>query len=105
MSACDTGGGEVHSGEGVFGLRRGFSQAGAQNLLITLWPIGDVITVAIMADFYQRALGSGDAAAALAETQRDWLLKIRRESGRERGLTDAVRLAGGFILNGQGKIH
>jgi CHAT domain-containing protein len=105
MSACDTGSGEVHSGEGVFGLRRGFYQAGAQNLLITLWPIGDEKTVAIMADFYERALSRGDAAAALAETQRDWLIKIRRESPRERGLTDAVRLAGGFILNSQGKMH
>jgi CHAT domain-containing protein/tetratricopeptide (TPR) repeat protein len=105
MSACDTGSGEVHSGEGVFGLRRGFTQAGAQNLLITLWPIGDVTTVAIMADFYKRALAGGDAAVALADTQRDWLLKVRRESGPERGLTEAVRLAGGFILNGQGKMH
>lgn len=105
VSACDTGSGEVHTGEGVFGLRRGFFQAGAQNLLITLWPIGDATTVAIMADFYERALDRGDAGAALAETQLHWLTKIRRESPRERGLIDAVRFAGGFILNAQGKVQ
>jgi CHAT domain-containing protein len=33
LSAWDTG-----SGEGVMFLRRGFIQAGAQNLLMTLWP-------------------------------------------------------------------
>jgi CHAT domain-containing protein len=51
LSACDTGSGEARAGEGVLGLRRGFIQAGAQNLLMTLWPISDEITVQIMSDF------------------------------------------------------
>jgi len=34
------------------GLRRGFLQAGAQHLLMTLWPISDETTVQIMIDFY-----------------------------------------------------
>jgi CHAT domain-containing protein len=45
LSACDTGSGEARAGEGVMGLRRGFIQAGAQNLLMTLWPISDEVTV------------------------------------------------------------
>jgi CHAT domain-containing protein len=36
LSACDTGSGEARAGEGVMGLRRGFVEAGTQNLLITL---------------------------------------------------------------------
>ena len=55
LSACDTGGGEAKAGEGVMGLRRGFVQAGGQNLLMTLWPISDEITVQIMLDFYDAA--------------------------------------------------
>jgi CHAT domain-containing protein len=39
LSACDTGSGEARAGEGVMGLRRGFIEAGAQNLLMTLWPV------------------------------------------------------------------
>src|SRR5262249_49208403 len=52
LSACDTGTGEARAGEGVMGLRRGFIQAGAQNLLMTLWPLNDEITVEIMKEFY-----------------------------------------------------
>ena len=38
---------------------------------------------------------------ALAEVQRDWLVKVRKE----RGLTEAVRLAGPFIMTSQGPVQ
>jgi CHAT domain-containing protein/Tfp pilus assembly protein PilF len=99
LSACDTGAGEARAGEGVMGLRRGFIQAGAQNLLMTLWEISDETTVEIMKDFYARALKTGNAPQALADTQREWLVKLRKE----KGLAEAVTLAGPFIMNSQGK--
>jgi CHAT domain-containing protein len=99
LSACDTGAGEAKAGEGVMGLRRGFIQAGSQNLLMTLWPISDDITVQIMSDFYDAAFKSGDAPRSLAATQRDWLVRLRKE----KGLLAAVRLAGPFIMSSQGK--
>jgi tetratricopeptide (TPR) repeat protein len=98
LSACDTGSGEARAGEGVLGLRRGFIQAGAQNLLMTLWPISDEFTVQFMSDFYEAALKGGSAPLALAMAQRDWLLRIRKE----KGLAQAVNLAGPFIMNSQG---
>ena len=58
-----------------------FIQAGAQNLLMTLWPISDEVTVKIMSDFYEAAHNSGNAPEALAEVQREWLLKLRTEKG------------------------
>jgi CHAT domain-containing protein len=100
LSACDTGGGEARAGEGVMGLRRGFIQAGAQNLLMTLWPISDETTVQIMLDFYDGAFKSGNAPQALTDTQRNWLVKLRKEHG----LLEAVRLAGPFIMSSQGKL-
>jgi CHAT domain-containing protein len=60
LSACDTGSGLARAGEGVMGLRRGFIQAGAQNLLMTLWPISDEVTVEIMSDFYDAAHNTGN---------------------------------------------
>ena len=99
LSACDTGSGEARAGEGVMGLRRGFIQAGAQNLLMTLWPISDEVTVQIMSDFYDAAHNTGNAPEALAEVQRNWLVKLRTE----KGLAQAVNLAGPFIMSSQGK--
>jgi CHAT domain-containing protein len=99
LSACDTGSGEARAGEGVMGLRRGFVQAGAQNLLMTLWPISDEVTVQIMSAFYQAAHNTGKAPEALAEVQRNWLLKLRTE----KGLAQAVNLAGPFIMSSQGR--
>jgi CHAT domain-containing protein/tetratricopeptide (TPR) repeat protein len=98
LSACDTGLGEARAGEGVLGLRRGFIRAGAQNLLMTLWPINDQTTVEFMLDFYQRALATGDPPRALAEVQRDWLVKLCKESG----LLRAAEFAGPFIMTTQG---
>ncbi len=102
LSACDTGSGEARAGEGVMGLRRGFIQAGAQNLLMTLWPINDQATVKIMLDFYEAADKSHNAPQALAEVQRDALVELRSQHGREHSLLDAVRLAGSFIMTSQG---
>jgi CHAT domain-containing protein len=99
LSACDTGSGEARAGEGVMGLRRGFIQAGAQNLLVTLWPISDEVTVQIMSDFYEAAHKTGNAPEALAEVQRNWLVKLRTE----KGLMQAVNLAGPLIMSSQGK--
>jgi CHAT domain-containing protein len=99
LSACDTGSGETRSGEGVMGLRRGFVEAGAQNLLMTLWSISDEVTVGIMSDFYEAAHDTGNAPQALAEVQRKWLVKLRTE----KGLAQAVNLAGPFIMSSQGK--
>ncbi|PWT77762.1 MAG: kinesin [Acidobacteria bacterium] len=99
LSACETGSGEVRAGEGVMGLRRGFIQAGAQNLLMTLWPISDQTTVQIMLDFYDAADKTHNAPQALADVQREWLVKLRKE----RGLLDAIRLAGPFIMSSQGR--
>jgi CHAT domain-containing protein/Flp pilus assembly protein TadD len=99
LSACDTGSGQARAGEGVMGLRRGFIQAGAQNLLMTLWPISDEVTVQIMSDFYDAAHDSGNAPEALAKVQRKWLIKLRTE----KGLAQAVNLAGPFIMSSQGR--
>ncbi|HXJ74620.1 MAG TPA: CHAT domain-containing protein, partial [Candidatus Dormibacteraeota bacterium] len=99
LSACDTGAGEARAGEGVLGLRRGFVQAGAQNLLMTLWPIDDQQTTSFIPEFYARAHRTGSPSRALAEVQRAWLQRLRRE----KGVAEACRVAGPFILSFQGR--
>jgi CHAT domain-containing protein len=64
LSACDTGVGEIRNQEGVYGLRRAFVLAGAETLVMSLWPVSDYIARDAMVGYYTRlrtGLGRGDA--------------------------------------------
>ncbi len=69
LSACETGLGEVRTGEGVFGLQRAFVLAGAKTLVMSLWSVPDEPTRELMEDFYQRILRGEPRADALRAAQ------------------------------------
>jgi CHAT domain-containing protein len=52
LSACSTGNGELHDGEGVLGLVRSFRVAGAKTVVMTLWPVDDEIARRFMRSLY-----------------------------------------------------
>ena len=69
LSACDTARGEIRSGEGVYGLQRALTVAGARSTLLSLWRVGDQRTAVFMAEFYKRLKAGQPRADALRDTQ------------------------------------
>jgi CHAT domain-containing protein/tetratricopeptide (TPR) repeat protein len=78
LSACETGLGEVHNGEGVIGLRRAFALAGARSVLMSLWKVDDEATRDLMLTFYQAILRGESRSTALRTAQLD-LIKQGRQ--------------------------
>lgn len=69
LSACDSGLGQISTGEGLYGLARAFQEAGARDVLATLWPIADQVTRLFMQDFYRRLAHGEQPRQALRATQ------------------------------------
>ncbi len=54
LSACETGLGEIRSGDGVHGLRRALAIAGAETVVMSLWKVDDEATRDTMIAYYGR---------------------------------------------------
>lgn len=52
LSACETGLGHLGT-DGVFGLQRGFKNAGVQTIVMSLWSVNDKATYEMMTQFYR----------------------------------------------------
>jgi CHAT domain-containing protein len=67
LSACDTASGDQQSGEGLFGLQRALSVAGARSTLLSLWKVDDNATAYFMERYYTLLKqGKGRMEALLA---------------------------------------
>ena len=81
LSACETGLGDVASGEGVLGLQRAFQFAGTRTTVTSLWQIPDGATAPLMVRFYENRLKKGmPMLEALREAQL-WVLNEGVKSG------------------------
>jgi CHAT domain-containing protein len=53
LSACNTGYGRMHKGEGIISLARGFFTAGAKSIVMTLWAVSDKSSSKLIQNFYK----------------------------------------------------
>lgn len=70
LSACQTGLGDIISGEGVFGLQRGFKKAGAKTILMSLDKVDDEATRILMVEFYRNLMNGKTKHQSLKDAQK-----------------------------------
>ncbi len=99
LSACDTGIGEVHVGEGVYGLRRAFVLSGAESLVMSLWPVSDYVTRQMITTYYTGLKNGRGRGEALRQAE----LSMLKRKGREHPFYWASFIESGewANLNGQ----
>jgi len=96
LSACDTGVGELASGEGVLGLRRSLEVAGVATVIMSLWSVDDEAALEWMRALYQGRLVRGLSTSEAVRTASLNVLRRRRETG---GTTHPFYWAG-FVAAG-----
>ncbi|MCK4487149.1 MAG: CHAT domain-containing protein, partial [Desulfobacterales bacterium] len=96
LSACDTGLGDVKTGEGVFGLRHAFAQAGAKSLIMSLWAIPDKETRELMVEFYKNIMsGQMNRSQALRQAALKEMKIVKKRYGHANPF-----FWGGFVMVG-----
>jgi CHAT domain-containing protein len=79
LSACDTGVGDIENGEGVFGLRRAVFLAGAETLVMSLWPVSDYVTREMMTAYYRNLKQGRGRGDSLRDAQLAMISRPRRQ--------------------------
>lgn len=76
LSACQTGLGTI-TGDGVFGLQRGFKKAGAKTIVMSLRKVEDNATALLIESFYDNISAGMSLRTAFADAQK----KLRKKLG------------------------
>jgi len=76
LSACETALGDV-TDEGVFGLQRGFKNAGVGTIVMSLWRVDDNATSLMMGEFYANLLSGMTKVEAFRKAQKTLRDKYR----------------------------
>lgn len=76
LSACNTGLGELQSGEGVISLSHAFSYAGVPSTILSLWKIPDQTSADLMTLFYENIKKEKTKPNALRQAKLQYLNQI-----------------------------
>lgn len=76
LSACESGKGQIESGEGTFSIARGFAIVGVPNIVMSLWEVDDRTTSTQMVSFYENFLNERlDLNSSLRKVKLDYIEK------------------------------
>lgn len=76
LSACETGLGEMHPGEGLVGMNYAFAAAGAINVCSTLWQVNDKTTSDLTGHFLKSIYGISSTVISKSNALRNAKLKL-----------------------------
>lgn len=71
LSACETGLGDIHNGEGVYGLQRAFLQAGAKVLIMSMFKVDDEATQKLILNFYRKWLTTNNLRQSFVDAKKE----------------------------------
>ena len=103
LSSCNSGMGDSVRGDGVLGLRRGFTLAGSSSILMSLWPVVDDSTPVFMETMYRLSLATDRVGQSLWESQRRALGGV--DPSDDAALEEAVLRYGCFVLSQRGPLQ
>lgn len=86
LSACETGRGAVHPGEGLVGMSWALFVAGCPSTVVTQWKIPSAASADLIVDFYRRWLDHTAGAFAKAKALRAARLGLIATTGRRHPL-------------------
>jgi hypothetical protein len=69
LSTCESGLGEASTGEGVYGMRRALTMAGAETQVMSLWQVDTGRTRELMEAYYQRLKDGAGRSEAMRGVQ------------------------------------
>ncbi|MCH8556738.1 MAG: CHAT domain-containing protein [Balneolia bacterium] len=90
LSSCESAQGEYLAGSGILGLSRAFSYAGAQSLLMNLWPVKDQTASQITSRFFANLDTGSNKAESLRQARLDYLNNVNSDPF----------LWGGYVMHG-----
>jgi len=73
LSSCNTGNGQLSSGEGILSLARGFMYSGSNSVVMSLWEIEDKSGTEIVKYFYNSLLKGKSKSEALKNARFKYL--------------------------------
>ena len=77
---CETAVGPTIGQEGVLNVARAFLVGGASSVMMTLWPVSDAISAALMRQFYDHLVRGDDVSESLRASKRAVLDRFGPES-------------------------